>query len=238
MILPVVRASFGRRHAQHLVHLLGEDDAELLQGAQDRLERDGLDALLDDPRTRNMLLTSPLAAAPPELIVYVLVRQALLEGGVDSRSVADYVTSLVLRFGEDRQAYRPGDESDEEFHYLVDIVLRMDGARRHDRFILNSHLGNFSLWISGLFPQFVEAREQRRGAPPLGYYERMGAGGFLQAAESPEATDLGLEPIFRSVSDHFRGVRIALNRVSDRFFWPVGGNPIGRLLREMEQSRG
>ena len=238
MILPVVRASFGRRHAQHLVHLLGAEDAELLEGAERRLEEDGLDAILDDPRTRNALLTSPSAAAPPDLIFYVLVRQALLEGGVDDRSVADYVTSLVLRFGEGRQAYRPGDESDEEFHYLVDILLRMDPAGSHDRFILNSHLGNFSLWISGLFPQYIEGRKQRRGAPPLDYYEKMGAGGYRQAAESREAAKLGLEPILRSVSAHFRGVRIALNRISDRVFWPSGGNPVGRLLREMEQSHG
>lgn len=238
MILPVVRASFGRRHAQHLVHLLGADDADLLEGAERRLEEDGLDAILDDPRTRNALLTDPRAAAPPDLIIYVLVRQALLEGGVEDRSVADYVTSLVLRFGEEGLAYRPGDESDEEYHYLVDILLRINLSGSHDRFILNSHLGNFSLWISGLFPQFVEAREQRKGAPPLDYYERMGAGGYRQAADSSEAAKLGLEPILREVSDHFRGVRIALNRISDRVFWPSGGNPVGRLLREMEQSVG
>ncbi len=236
MILPVVRASFGRRHAQHLVHLLGADDTDLLEAAQRRLEEDGLDAILDDPRTRNALLTDPRAAAPPDLMAYVLVRQALLEGGVDDRPVADYVTSLMLRFGEGRQAYRLGDQSDEEFHHLVDIVLRMDQAGSRDRFILNSHLGNFSLWISGIFPQFVEARRQRRGAPPLDYYEKMGAGGFRQAAESREAAKLGLEPVLQFVSAHFRGVRIALNRISDRVFWPSGGNPVNRLLRELEQS--
>lgn len=64
----------------------------------------------------------------------------------------------------------------------------------------------------------------------------MGAGGFRQAAESREAAKLGLEPVLQFVSAHLRSVRIALNRISDRVFWPSGGNPVNRLLRELEQS--
>lgn len=235
MILPTVRASFGRAHARHLVHLVAGGDAELLDAAMERLDRDGLDALLDDPRTRNALLTDPRAAAPPELIVYVLVRQALLEGGVDDRSLADYVASLVLRFGEGRRAFQSHEGSGEEHHYLADIVIRMQRVGPHDRFLLGTHLGNFSLWLAGLFPRFIEEREERRGAPPITYYECLGAGGFHQAAHSEEAAGLGLDTVLRAAAGHFRGVRIALNRISDRVLWPTGGSPVGRLVREMEQ---
>lgn len=237
MIVPTIRASFARQDAQKVIFLLGGGDSELVNAATDRLEEAGLDALLDDPRTRNALLTNPSVSVSPQMIAYVLVRQSLLEGRIQSRSVADYVATVVFRFGEERQAYRATRDG-EEMHYLIDIVMKRAEQEGRERFMYDAHLGNFSLWSAGLFPQHIEERESRRGAPPLEYYEMMGAGGFLRAADAREAGELGLKPVFRYVAEHFRGVRIALNRISDRIFFPTGGNPAWRLLRELDQAVG
>lgn len=233
MILPTIRASLGRRDALHLVDILAGHDEELREAARRRLDEEGLDALLDDPRVRTALLTDPGVKAPPALVFYVLVRQALLEGGIDSVAAADYVASLMLRFGQDRRAYRVSERSDDEYRYLVDMVQRLGSSTPGEAFLLRTHLGNFSLWLTGLFPDFVESRVRRRGAPPLEYYESMGATGYRMAAESPRAAALGVERIFDEVSTHFSGVRIALNRVADRYLWPGAGDPVSRLLREV-----
>lgn len=233
MIIPTIRASFDRKDARHLVQLLGRDDPELGERARVRLEEEGVDSLLDDPRVRNALLTDPRAGASPAVVFYVLVRQALLESGIDDRRTADYVASLVLDFGRGDRAYRISEETDEEFHYLVDIVTRMGDVRDRKAFLLRAHLGNYSLWISGLFPDYLEARVQRKGAPPISYYENLGSTGFRMAADSPQAESLGVEEVLREVGREFSGVRTALNRVSDRYLWPGGGNPVNRLLREV-----
>jgi hypothetical protein len=232
MILPTIRASFGRREALQLVDLLGRHDAELRDAALERLEEGGLDSLLDDPRVLNALLTESDVNAPPELVFYALARNALLEGGIDSAQVADYVASLLVGFGRERRAYRISSSDPEEFHYLVDIVVSMNDAREGRAFLLRSHLGNFALWLAGLFPDFLEART-RKGGPPLGYYERMGITGYRMAADSPQAGSLGVDDLYRDVSSHFSGVRSALNRISDRYLWPDSGDPVGRLLREV-----
>jgi len=217
---------------------LGQEDDELRAGAERRLEDEGVDSLLDDPRLLNALLTRPDVTAPPALVFYVLVRQALLETGIDDRALADYVSSLVMGFGQGKRAYRISDSADEEFHYLVDMVSSLDEAGERKAFLLRAHLGNYSLWISGLFPDFVEARVRRRGAPSIRYYEQMGTTGFRQASTSPQAEALGMDEVFRSVSDHFAGVRIALNRLSDRYLWRQAGNPVERLLREVSANFG
>jgi hypothetical protein len=114
------------------------------------------------------------------------------------------------------------------------MVSRLgESTKPQEAFLLKAHLGNFSLWLSGLFPDFIEARVRRRGAPPIRYYEAMGATGYTMASSSPEAGTLGLEAIFKDVSRHFSAVRVALNQVSDRYLHPTGGNPVDRLLREM-----
>lgn len=233
MIMPVIRASFGRSEALHLVELLGRHDEELREAARERLEEGGLDALLDDPRILNALLTDEDVKARPELVFYVLVRQSMLERGVDDPLAADYVASLLVRFGESRRAYRISEDGDEESGYLVDLLVRIGNARGSEAFLLRAHMGNFALWLSGLFPDFLESRVHSRGAPPIAYYEQMGSTGYRMASRSPEAAALGVKDALASVAREFSGVRSALNRVSDRYLWRDSGHPVGRLLREI-----
>lgn len=233
MILPTVRASFGRDDALHLVELLARSDEELRASVRARLEEEGLDSLLDDPRILPALLGEGEVNLSPAQIFYVLIRQALLEAGVEDRGTADYVASLVVRFGEGRRAYRIEDGGDDEFRYLVDMVARLATADGREAFLLRTHLGNYSLWLAGLFPDFIEARTRRRGAPSLRYYEEMGSGGYHMAAGSREARRLGVESTLGAVAREFAGVRRALNQVADRYLWPGAGDPVERLLREV-----
>jgi hypothetical protein len=238
MILPTIRASFRRSDILHLVGLVGRGDEEAMRRAESRVDQEGADALLDDPRVLNALLTDPNAAAPTNLVFYVLVRHALLEVGIDDRGTADYVASLLVDFGRGARAYRISESTTDEYHYLVDMVIKLATADAREAFLLRSHLGNFSLWLSGLFPDYVEARTRRKGAPSIRYYERMGSTGYHLAAKSHEAESLGLDRILTEVAQHFGGVRVALNILSDRYLWPRSGNPVGRLLREVAVRAG
>lgn len=233
MVLPNIRASVGRREALHLAHLVGRHDAASLASVHLQLEEGGLDALLDDPRVLNAVLSERDVRTRPELVFYVLVRQALLERGVADVAAADYVASMVVQFGYARRAYRVSEAEEAEYAYLVDLVDRLSEARGREAFMIRAHMGNFALWLTGLFPDFLEARVRRRGAPPVSYYERMGATGYSIASSSPEAESLGLREVLSSMAEHFAGVRSALNRLADRHLWRGGGDPVGRLLREV-----
>ncbi len=203
MILPAIRATFGRSDALHLVELLGKHDPELRERAHDRLMEHGIHSLLDDPRVLNALLTDPQVTASPALIFYVLVRQALLEGGIDEPETADYEATMLLAIGNSRRAYRIGDGSGREFNYLVDLMAEMESAGSRERFLLRVHLGDYSLWISGLFPHYVAERLRRRGAPPLSYYEGMGASGYSMAADSAEAERFGIDGVLMAMARQF-----------------------------------
>jgi len=201
-----------------------------------RLEEHGIGSLLDDPRVRNALLTDTDVSVPPPVIFYVLVRQALLEGGIDDENTSDYVASMLVAFGQGGRAYRISDGDDREFHYLTDMISELRSADGRRRFLLRVHLGDFALWMSGLFPDYLEARTRRKGAPPISYFEELGATGYRGASESLEAGELGMDSVLLGVANQFSAIRTALNRISDRHFWPGSGNPVGRLLREISQS--
>jgi hypothetical protein len=236
MILPHVRSSFDRTDASFVVWLLTRGSDAAREREEARIREGGLDAVLDDPRTLNALLAgSHFSTARPELVFYVVIRHALLEDGINDRGLADYLSALVLAFGRDGRAYHVA-EDNAEYRYLVDIVAAGDQSSGRRAFMLRAHLGEFALWLSGLFPDHIVAREQRRAAPPLSYYEELGSTGYRLAARFDEAEEHGLAELYRNCSDFFPALRIALNRVADRHLFPVTGDRIDRLLRQMADS--
>ncbi len=235
MILPNVRASFGRAEAASVVRLLAGGDDRARAKVDDRLRDEGLDSLLDDPRTLNAALTAD-HSAPSTLVFYLLVRHALLESGVDDRTLADYISAILIEFGNDDRAYRMDTAEPERFHYLVDLVAAMDSPDGRRQFLLRAHLGNYALWLSGIFPDYVTARVHRRGAPGLEYFEAMGATGYRLAADTRVASDHGLDDLFRTAADTFPELRIALNRVADRYLFPSSKGAVDRLLRQISDS--
>lgn len=236
MILPTIRSSFDRADARFIIWLLSRGSEVEREREETRLREDGLDSILDDPRTLNAMLTgSQFSSARPELVFYVLVRHALLEDGITDRGVADYLSALLSAFGRGGRAYHIADDS-AEYRYLVDIAAAADQSTGRRAFLLRAHLGEFALWLSGVFPDHISARVHRRAAPPLSYYEEMGSAGYRLAARFTEAEQHGIAELYRNCADFFPALRIALNRVSDRHLFPATGDRIDRLLRQVADS--
>lgn len=233
MIFPQIRGTLGRAEAAWLLTMIA-DDAETREREENRLREEGFDSILDDPRTLNAVLAGPgLSTAPAALVFYLLVRHALLEDGINNPIIADYLATLLLEFSRGRRAFRIRADEEEEYDYLVDIVDSMTDAKGREAFILRAHLGNFSLWLSGLFPDRITARVHRRGAPGLRYYEELGATGFRLAADTRTAESYGLAHLYLTFAQNFPSLRIALNRIADRYLFPSAGDPTERLLRQV-----
>jgi hypothetical protein len=236
LIVPNVRAAFGREDAAFLVWLLARGDAEAQSQERRRIEEEGFDALLDDPRTFNALMgTRELSSAPAAVVFYMLVRHALLEDGIRDRALSDYVAALLLAFANRDRAFRV-EQADRELRYLVDIISAADQASGERAFLLRAHLGEFALWLSGLFPDHITARVQRRGAPGLRYYEELGSTGFRLAADHVIAERHGMDTLYRSCAATFPALRVALNRIADRHLFPARGDGIERLLRQVKDG--
>ena len=122
MILPNVRASFGRQEAEFLISLAGS-------AGEERLRERGIDALLDDAAVvRALLRRRAIETAPARLVFYLLVRHALLEREIHDRQLADYTAAVLLEFG--RLRTRAADELPMTTTlYLVDILSELDQAR-------------------------------------------------------------------------------------------------------------
>jgi len=238
MILGNVRASLTRDDAQLALRLIGESSRAALEEAEDALREHGVDALLDDPRLLAALLEGPsrlgMRASWP-LFCYVIVRQALRRAGEGDRALADYVAAIVLHFGARSRATRIDEHDDQEYDTLAALLDDVNDGDVRRSFLVRQHLGNYALWLSGLFPDRIEQRRWRRGGPDLEYYEELGRRGFQLAADHRLAHEHGLDVLFREAAARFAVIRVALNEMSDSVFFPTLHTP-ERLMRQVKDE--
>lgn len=235
MVTPRVRASLGRREMEIVERAIGRTPQPGRRALEARMMDGGIDAVLRDPGLDEALLVGGPGLSDPPLpfLFYVLVVRSLAASRLDDARVSDYVASLLVEACEGEMAWRL-DATSEPLHYLADIMIEVERGREGAR----EHLGNFALWFAGVFPDRVETRRQRRGAPGLAYYDAMGRAGFRSAAQRWDVQARGIRPVLDTLAEHFRVVREALNRISDRVFFPgAGPDPVERLLRQATQGR-
>ena len=173
-----------------------------------------LDAVLYRREVAGFLLSATLPGPSASLLFYVLVRHSLLDVGVANPTVADYFAALLREFGGRSRSRRVDDVDDQEHHYLVDILADLSAATGERQFKVSVHLGNYALWLSGVFPERIAAQRLRRGGPDVSYYESLGGRGYAEASEHRFAERSGLEDVLRTAAERVHEVRVALNQVS------------------------
>jgi hypothetical protein len=236
MILADTRHHLTRDDAQLAARILARDSGDELSQLEARIADEGIDAVLDDPRLPAALLRHPHGArASFSLFAYVMVRQALRQAGESDRSLADYVSAIVIHFGVRDRASRIGSSDDEVYDALAKLFGDVDDPDARRSFLVRTHLGNYALWLSGIFPDYIEQRHWRRGGPDLEYYEEMGRRGFQLAADHRLAGEHGLATLYATAAERFGVLRTALNSVSDALFFPFVNTP-ERLMRQVRDE--
>lgn len=236
MILADVRHGLSRDDAQLAMRLIARDDAREMERCEQLLREQGIDALLEDARLLAALLTTPRGAhASYPLFAYVAVRHALREVGEDNRLLADYVAAVLIAFGTKGRAGRVADADDEQYDTLARLLQDVDDRDARRAFLVRAHLGNYALWLSGLFPDHIEHKRWRRGGPDLDYFDEMGKRGFRLAADHRLAEQHGLRPLYATAAERFEVLRAALNNLSDRLLFPHV-HTAERLMRQVRTA--
>jgi hypothetical protein len=233
MIHATVRHHLSRDDAQLVARLICRDSGEPLEEIEHRLADQGIDAVLDDPRLPAALLRAGHGGrASLPLFLYVMVRHALRRVGEEDRRLADYVAAMLMHFGMRDNAQRISAADDQVYDTLAALLADVDDPDGRRSFLVRTHLGNYALWLSGMYPDYIEHRRWRRGGPDLDYYEEMGRRGFQLAAGHRLADDHGLTMLFTTAAERFGLLRAALNDVSDALLFPDRYSP-ERLMRQV-----
>jgi len=182
-------------------------------------EKSFIDHLLDRAELFDRIVHEHgLTRISPSLYFYVLARHVMLAEGVDNRRVSDYISSMMVEFLVRERLYRVSLAHDEIFKYIVDLVAYLDGADSRDRFLIRTHIGNYSLFLLGLFPEYIRARNRfRKYCPGETYYEDMGSINYRLAADNRLAERLELSDVLSVLGDRFHVIRTSLNHIAHRY---------------------
>jgi hypothetical protein len=97
-------------------------------------------------------------------------------------------------------------------------LAALQTADERTAFHLRLHIGNHSLFLSGVFPERIRSRAERKGFPGLSYYESLGRSQFRAAGNHRLAPRYELSAILHTLSERFETTRRCLNDISDRLF--------------------
>lgn len=233
VIQPNCRVQFTAEDVDFIVATLGHGAGDLDCLTRLLADEDTRDLILDDERLcRALLEHRGCLRVSARLYFYVLVRQVLRRADIADRVVTDYVAEVLAEFSEtERSRLRvPGHAG--ALDYFFELLAALQTADEPTRFLIRTHIGNHSLFLSGIFPDRIRARAEQRGFPDLGYYESLGQANFRAASDHRLARQHGLNNVLATLSERFHETRLALNDMADRLL-SVGEPevPAGVLLK-------
>ena len=188
---------------------------------------DSLVQLLTDEESRDLILDNEdLLRAVLEhrsclristhFYFYILVRQVFRRSGIMERAVADYVAEVLTEFSQMERTQCRVNGQVQPLDYFFEMLGALQTADDSTRFYIRAHIGNYSLFLSGIFPDRIRVRAEVRGAPNLRYYEELGRANYRVASDHRLARRYDLDGIFNTLSERFQTTRLALNDLGDR----------------------
>jgi hypothetical protein len=129
--------------------------------------------------------------------------------------VADYLANLLTAYANAPSAQPPASPEALETGYLADLLRASAKGSRESRFFIRSHIANYALYITGIFPERLRYHSRHQGTPDFAYFEELAQGNYQACAEDPLALQFGLDQVYAVLSKHYHAVRVALNRVAE-----------------------
>ena len=183
---------------------------ELLSDANTR------DDVLDLPRLVDAILSNAgQLSISSHFYFYVLARHVLRNVDITDRKLCDYVASVLENFSRTNDLRSPHASDECSRQYVSDMLIALTRATPEQAFLLRAHVGNYSLFLSGIFHENTHHRS-RRGAPDLSFYEQVGRTNYQLVASHATARRCELNDVYENLAERFREVRLALNRLSDQ----------------------
>jgi hypothetical protein len=219
VIQPTCRARFTAQDVDFVVDVLGRSgkgDVVLVGLLADEETRD---LILDDPELHAALIErGGCLDVSARFYFYVLVRRVLAKAGIMDRAVADYVAELLAEYVRAVGARCEVPGLERPLEYFFEMLAALPRVDEGTAFQLRAHIGNHSLFLSGLFKEHIEHRASRKGAPGLSYYEDLGRTNFRAAGDHRLAHRYSLSSVFGILAEEFEATRQALNDLTERVF--------------------
>ena len=219
MIQPNCRVQFAAQDIDFIVSVLGHKTGDVDCLVKLFTDEESRDLILDDDDLfRALLERRGCLRVSTHFYFYVVVRHVFLRSDLKDRAVADYVAELLAEFARTEQAHGIVPGRSKPLDYFFEMLAALQTADERTSFQIRVHIGNYSLFLSGVFPERIRFRAEQKGFPDLKYYEALGRSQYRAASDHRLARRYELTTILGTLSERFLATRRALNDISERIF--------------------
>lgn len=181
-----------------------------------------LESILESRYVHDALMDSGAQCldVSPQLFFDVMLRRAM-PGQRDKleRQVIHYLANLLGLFTRTERVYQLQHGDKAHYEYLADLVREGYESGPERQFLVNAHIGNYALYLSGVCAPYVEYRRDYKRRPvSLEFYKRMGRSHYASAAGSAQAQQFGLREIFRRLAERFEYFRAGMRSMAEQVF--------------------
>jgi hypothetical protein len=216
MVRANCRARFTAADFDFVVRTLARSQTDQVSLVDLLSDGDTRDSVLDHPRLVDAILNHcGHLRISSQFYFYVLARHVLKQGGIGDRKLSDYIASLLEAFSRASRLQICDETHHLAEQYISDILIALKRATPEQAFLLRAHIGNYSLFISGIFHENTH-RRSLRGGPNIEFYEQVGRTNYQLVSSHAVARRCELDDVFEGLADRFREIRLALNQLSDQ----------------------
>ncbi len=238
MIQPNCRVQFAAEDIDFILSVLGQKigNAECL--VKLLADEESRDLILDDEALFHALLERRgCLRVSSRFYFYILVRHVFRRSDIQERAVADYVAEVLAEFSCAERATCVVHGQATPLDYFFEMLTALRKADDRTSFFIRAHIGNYSLFLSGVFPDRIRFRAEARGFPDLKYYEALGRTHYRMASDHRLAQRYAVDKVLNTLAERFQTTRLALNDIADRLFSIGDTNyPLALLLNSKPDS--
>jgi len=140
------------------------------------------------------------------------------EGMLAERGMTNYLANMIATFIRSSRLFKVSMQDEQSDHYLVDLIEDSQQSDSARRFWIYCHIGNYTLFLTGLFPEFIHHRYTYRRRPvDEHFYIDFGKTYYGLASDHQIARRTELDSVFVQLSSGFEIVKQFLNYVTKRY---------------------
>src|SRR5436305_13885172 len=216
MIRANCRARFTAADFDFIVRTLARSRGDSVSLVDLLSDSETRDSILDHPRLVETILSNAgHLHISSQFYFYVLARYVLQQAGIGDRKLSDYVGSLLETFSHTSLMPTPHACGESVHQYISDMLIALQRVTPEQAFLLRAHVGNYSLFVSGICHENTQ-RRSLRGGPDVRFYEQVGRANYQLVSSHATARRCELRDVFEELADRFHEIRLALNRLSDQ----------------------
>ncbi|TWT43391.1 hypothetical protein [Botrimarina hoheduenensis] len=143
------------------------------------------------------------ASAARRFLAGVTEQAFMVELGVVDPPLVDYVTEMLTRFLSTDSLYSVRSVRGERLTQVADMLAEAEARRGQAKRTLHRHIGDFTLFWTGVFPEAAERLRKTGGKDALLNYRELGKRSYAVASRIPVELELASSDVLERLSDEF-----------------------------------